>query len=113
MVTGHYGCGGVQAAFAPPPHGPLGDWLDPIRAVRIAHADELDLLPDDLTRGHRLCELNVMDQVVTLGRLSVITEAWKRGQPITLHGWIYDLRDGLIRDLGVSRDGPASGGFAG
>jgi len=110
MVTGHYGCGGVQAAFAPPAHGPLGEWVDHIRAVRIAHAMELDPLPDDLTRSHRLCELNVMDQVVTLSRLPVITEAWRRGQPITLHGWIYDLRDGLIRDLGVSLDGPASDG---
>jgi carbonic anhydrase len=113
MVTGHYGCGGVQAAFAPPAPGPLGEWVDPIRAVRMAHADELDRLPDDLARGHRLCELNVMDQVATLSRLPVITEAWRRAQPVTLHGWIYDLQDGLIRDLGVSLDGPAPGGSPG
>jgi carbonic anhydrase len=76
----------------------------------MAHADELDSLPDHLTRCNRLCELNVMAQVATLSQLPVITGAWKRGHPVTLHGWIYDLRDGLIRDLDVSLDGPAACG---
>ena len=108
MVTGHYGCGGVQAAFGPPSHGPLEGWVAHLRAIKEAHADELARLPDDGARGHRLCELNVMAQVATLSRLPVVTGAWERGQPLMLHGWIYDLQDGLVRDLQVSLDGPVS-----
>lgn len=67
-------------------------------------------LPDAAARIHRLCELNVMDQVATLRELPTVTGAWARGQALTVHGWIYDLRDGLIRDLGVSIDGPAASG---
>jgi carbonic anhydrase len=106
MVTGHYGCGGVQAAFGPPAHGPLEGWIGHLRALRRAHAGELAALPDDLARGQRLCELNVMAQVATLSRLPVVAAAWARGQELMLHGWIYDLRDGLLRDLQVSREGP-------
>ena len=104
IVTGHYGCGGVQAAFAPPGHGPLEQWVAHIRAVRRAHAGELDALPDEL-RSQRLCELNVTAQVATLTRLPIIRDAWRRGRSLTIHGWIYDLRDGLLRDLGVSTAG--------
>jgi carbonic anhydrase len=110
IVTGHYGCGGIQAAFAPPRHGPLGTWVGHVRETRQAHAGELDALPDDAARVHRLCELNVMDQVATLRELPTVTGAWARGQALTVHGWIYDLRDGLIRDLGVSVDGSAASG---
>lgn len=107
MVTGHYGCGGVQAAFGPPCRDPLEGWISPLRALRRAHAAELDALPDVAARQRRLCELNVVGQVATLRRLPVILDAWKRGHPLTLHGWIYDLGDGLIRDLEVSSDRPA------
>jgi carbonic anhydrase len=106
MVTGHYGCGGVQAAFGPPCKEPLEGWVAHLRAVRQDHALELDALPDAGMRVHRLCELNVIEQVATLSRLPVVVEAWRRGQQLTLHGWIYDLRDGLIRDLQVGRDAP-------
>jgi carbonic anhydrase len=105
MVTGHYGCGGVQAAFGPPSHGPLEGWIGNLRELRRVHAEELDALSDDRTRGQRLCELNVMAQVATLSRLPVVMAAWERGQELMLHGWIYDLRDGLLRDLKVSREG--------
>ena len=110
MVTGHYGCGGVLAALGPPSHGPLEGWIAHIREVRQAHAVELASLPDEAARGHRLCELNVIEQVRTLSRLPLITEAWQRGQRLMLHGWIYDLRDGLLRDLHVSLDGLAATG---
>ena len=105
MVTGHYGCGGVQAAFGPPFRGPLETWLGHLRAVKDAHADELAALPDDPSRFRRLCELNIASQVAILSGLPVVTGAWRRGQPLTLHGWIYALEDGLLRDLRVSLDG--------
>jgi carbonic anhydrase len=108
MVTGHYGCGGVQAAFGPPTHGPLEAWITHIRAVRAAHEKELAALPDMEARGHRLCELNVIEQVATISRLPLVLNAWRQGQRLMIHGWIYDLRDGLIRDLEVSVDSEES-----
>jgi len=107
IVTGHYGCGGIQAAFQAPLAHPLEGWIAPIRALRRTHAEELDRLPDDGMRWQRLCELNIMEQVRVLKSLPVILQAWDRGQPLALHGWIYDLRDGIIRDLGVSVDSAA------
>jgi carbonic anhydrase len=106
VVTGHYGCGGVQAAFGPPLAPPLEGWIGRIRALRERHAGELDRLADPEARQRRLCELNVVDQVRTLGGLPAVTGAWGSGRRLALHGWIYDLRDGLLRDLQVSRDRP-------
>jgi len=108
MVTGHYGCGGVQAAFGPPVREPLEGWIHHLRRLRRTHDSELAALPDDAARLRRLCELNVIAQVATLRRLPVLLGAWERGHQVTLHGWIYDLGDGLIRDLQVSCDGPAA-----
>lgn len=105
IVCGHFGCGGVQAAFGPPLELPLESWLQHIRAVRRAHEDELKALPDDDARARRLCELNVMTQVRSVCRLGTVVDAWERGQSLAVHGWVYDLRDGLLRDLGVSVDG--------
>jgi len=108
VVTGHYGCGGVQAAFGPPAADPLEGWIAPIRALYRSHARELALLADDDLRWRRLCELNVMDQVRILRGLPTLVRAWERGQRLAVHGWVYDLRDGLIRDLEVTVDsGPA------
>jgi carbonic anhydrase len=107
IVTGHYGCGGVRAALGGPLAPPLERWVGHVRAVRRAHQAELDAQPDDAARWRRLCELNVIAQVGTLRGLDLVTAAWARGQPLALHGWIYDLRDGLLRDLEVSADGPA------
>jgi carbonic anhydrase len=108
IVCGHYRCGGIQAAFEPPTHGPLEDWIAHIRELRQAHAAELDAIPDDDRRLQRLCELNVMAQVHTLTQLPIVTQAWARGAQLTIHGWIYDLHDGLLRDLEVSADQPPS-----
>ncbi|BDU72732.1 carbonic anhydrase [Mesoterricola silvestris] len=108
IVTGHYGCGGVQAAFGPPAREPLEGWIGHLRRLKGHHAAELAALPDGAARQRRLCELNVIAQVATLRRLPVLLGAWERGHQVTLHGWIYDLEDGLIRDLRVSCDGPAA-----
>jgi carbonic anhydrase len=102
IVCGHYGCGGVQAAFGPPLDGPLERWIYHVRDVRSAHAIELEPLADPATQWHRLCELNVKAQVQSLCRVASVCDAWRRGQELAVHGWIYDLRDGLLRDLGVS-----------
>jgi carbonic anhydrase len=107
IVSGHDRCGGIQAAFGPPTADPLEGWIAPIRALRQAHAGELDALPDADARWQRLCELNVMEQIRVLRGLPTLVRAWQRGQRLALHGWIYDLHDGLIRDLQVSVDGPA------
>ena len=102
IVCGHYGCGGVEAALGGPLNGPIERWLQHVRDVRTAHATELDRLSDPDDRWRRLCELNVMAQVQAVGRVPAVREAWRRGQALAVHGWIYDLRDGLLRDLNVS-----------
>ena len=107
IVCGHYRCGGIQAAFEPPTTDPLEGWIANVRATRQLHADELASLPDDETRWHRLCELNVIAQARMLSSLPIIVRAWKRGQQLAIHSWIYDLRDGLLRDLEVSISIPA------
>lgn len=104
IVCGHYQCGGVQAAFGPHTHQPLEGWIEELRALRHEHAAELERLPDDAERWHRLCELNVVGQVRTLSALPTVVDARRRGHAIDIHGWIYDLRDGLLRDLEVNDD---------
>jgi carbonic anhydrase len=103
IVCGHYGCGGVNAALGPAVRPPLERWLTPIRATAERHRMELDGL-DPGARGNRLCELNVVAQVHALTRLSTVRDAWGRGQSLAVHGWIYDLRNGLLKDLQVTID---------
>ena len=105
IVCGHYGCGGVQAALRVGMPPPLENWLEQIRSVYRNHREEIDALPDEKSRWWRLCELNVMTQVETVCQTDVVRSAWKRGQRLTIHGWIYDLREGLLRDLDVSVSG--------
>ena len=102
MVTGHYGCGGVLAALREDRMGLVDNWLRHVQDVRWKHAAELDALPTEAQRHDRLCELNVVEQVVNVSQTTVVRDAWARGQSLTVHGWIYDLRDGLLRDLGIS-----------
>lgn len=104
IVCGHYGCGGVRSALDGGAAGAVDHWLAPLRALAHRHSDELALL-DPAGRWSRLCELNVREQVEDLCGNPVVREAWDQGRPLTLHGWIYDLRDGLLRDLEVSRSG--------
>jgi carbonic anhydrase len=101
IVCGHYGCGGVKAAMENQPHGLVDNWLRNIRDTWRRNQEELEIIPDESGRNNRLCELNVCDQVVNVGNTTIIQDAWRCGQKITIHGWIYDLADGLLKDLGV------------
>lgn len=113
IVCGHYECGGVQAAFGGALKPPLEGWIDYFRRVREAHRRELDALPGHEERWRRLCELNVAAQVASVCRTDVVTSMWARGKWLTVHGWIYDLTDGLLRDLDLSTDGSGSRGSGG
>jgi len=106
VVCGHYGCGGVQAAFEDHLEDPLEIWIEHIRRIRTAHTEELESLADDDQRWRRLCELNVLSQVENLARLRVVRSAWEDGQDLAIHGWIYDVSYGLLNDLGASVVGP-------
>lgn len=101
IVCGHYGCGGVLAALRGDTMGLIDEWLAPVRLVREEHRAELDALPTETDRHRRLCELNVIDQVHNVASTNIVHEAWRRGQELAVHGWVYDIRDGLLRDLGV------------
>ncbi|HEX7046684.1 MAG TPA: carbonate dehydratase [Gammaproteobacteria bacterium] len=101
MVTGHYGCGGVRAALEDQRHGLVDNWLRPIQHVCHDHAASLDSLEGD-ARLDRMCELNVVQQVDNLRRTTIVQDAWARGQALDIHGWIYSVRDGLLRDLDVT-----------
>ena len=99
IVCGHYGCGGVLSALRDDRLGLVDNWLRHVQDVRWKHEQELAALPDDAARHRRLCELNVVEQVLNVSQTTVVREAWARGQPLELHGWIYDVGDGLLRDL--------------
>ncbi len=101
VVCGHYGCGGVRAALDEVSLGLIDNWLQHVRDVREKHRAALDRLPD-AERFARLCELNVVEQVAGLAATSIVRDAWARGQNLTVHGWIYGLADGRLRDLGVT-----------
>jgi len=104
IVCGHYGCGGVKAALAGERHGLVDNWLRHVTDVRDKHAAALAALPDDGARWDRLCELNVVEQVLNVSQTTVLRDAWARGQAVSVHGWIYALKDGRLRDLGVTAD---------
>ncbi|HEU5069385.1 MAG TPA: carbonate dehydratase [Verrucomicrobiae bacterium] len=101
IVVGHYGCGGVQAAYENLKFGLVDNWLRHVQDVMQKHAELLDRLPAE-QRVARLCELNVIEQALNVTQTTVVRSAWERGQPLTVHGWVYSLRDGLVRDLHVS-----------
>jgi carbonic anhydrase len=102
IVCGHYGCGGVNAALMQERHGLIDNWLRHIQDVHQQHLPVLDRIADLKARADRLCELNVVEQVSNVCRTSIVQDAWARGQPLAVHGWIYGLRDGLLRDLQVT-----------
>jgi carbonic anhydrase len=109
IVCGHYGCGGVTAALEGTRHGLIDNWLRHVADVAQSHAAELAPLADE-ERLARLCELNVAEQVANVCRTTIVEDAWARGEELTVHGVIYDLEDGLLRDLDVSRSrGDADG----
>jgi carbonic anhydrase len=102
IVCGHYGCGGVLAALRNDKLGLIDNWLRHIQDVRWKHQQELDALETEAQRHRRLCELNVIEQVVNVSQTTVARDAWARGQDLAVHGWIYDIADGLLRDLGIT-----------
>src|SRR5262245_52884452 len=101
IVCGHYGCGGVLAALRDEKLGLIDNWLRHVQDVRGKHWARLKALESEPQRHARLCELNVIEQVVNVSQTTVVRDAWLRGQALTIHGWIYSLRDGLLRDLGM------------
>jgi len=102
IVCGHYGCGGVKAAWSGASLGLIDNWLRHVQDVRDQHQGLIGEAGDDEARLGRLCELNVIEQVRHVCRTTIVQDAWRRGQPLAVHGWIYDLRDGLLRDLGCT-----------
>lgn len=100
IICGHYGCAGVRAATQDDTHGVADHWLSGIRKIWHAHSEELAALPDGEAQA-RLCELNVRQQVKSLCQSTVMQQAWRRGQEVDVHGWIYGLEDGRIRELGL------------
>jgi carbonic anhydrase len=108
IICGHYGCSGVRAAVMQERHGLVDNWLRHIQDVREQHLEGLESLAE-AERVDRLCELNVVEQVSNVCRTTIIEDAWARGQPLTVHGLIYGIQDGLLRDLQVSAAGPNLG----
>ena len=101
IVGGHYGCGGVLAALRDDHLGLIDNWLRHVQDVRSKHRSQLAQLAGEKQRHDRLCELNVIEQVVNVCQTTVVREAWARGQELAVHGWIYGLSDGLLRNLGM------------
>lgn len=104
LIVGHYGCGGVAAALDSCRHGIVDQWLHPIKDIYREHEKAIAQLPMS-ARFDRLCELNVIEQVHNLSQNYLIQEAWAKGQELSIHGWIYSIKDGLVRDLNVTISG--------
>ena len=101
IVCGHYGCSGIKAALEIKPHGLVDNWLRHVRDIYRRHQANLDAISNEPERMRKLCELNVIEQVINAGNTTIIQDAWTRGDEITIHGWIYDVADGLLRDMNV------------
>jgi carbonic anhydrase len=106
LVVGHYGCAGVAAALANRRLGLIDNWLRHIQDIRLKHAVYLESQPEE-KRADRLCELNVIEQVVNVCQTTIVQDAWERGQQLHVHGWTYALQDGLMQDLKMSIAAPA------
>ena len=106
IVVGHYNCGGVRAAYENTDNGMIDNWLRNIKDVQQVHRKRINAIQDEEARIDLLCELNVMTQVANVCHTSIAQNAWARGQQVDVHGWIYSLKDGLLKDLGCSVNGP-------
>jgi len=104
IVCGHYGCGGVGAALRHDRLGLVDNWLGHVRDIAGKHERQLARYPDEDSRFRRLCELNVIEQVVNVSQTTVVRDAWRRNQFLALHGWIYGIHDGLLRDLMITAE---------
>ena len=101
IVCGHYGCAGIRAVLRGDRLGLVNDWLQDVQDVRVRHAAQLAAVADEAQQFDRLCELNVLEQVVSVCEATSVQDAWARGQPLVVHGWVYAVSDGLLRDLGL------------
>lgn len=99
IVCGHYGCGGVKAAMDNKPLGLIDNWLRHLRDVYQKHQQVLNAIQDESKRWDKFCELNVIEQVYNVSHSTIVQAAWDRGQPLSVHAWIYSIKDGLMRDL--------------
>lgn len=102
IVCGHYGCGGVQAALTNKHIGLIDNWIRHIKDVYRFHQDELNAIEDEKEKFNRFVELNVFEQVYDLAKTSIMQTAWDREQAVHIHGWVYDVKDGLINDLKIT-----------
>ena len=102
IVCGHYGCGGIQAALTNKHFGLIDNWIRHIKDVYRFHQDELNAIEDEKTKFNRFVELNVFEQVYDLAKTSIMQTAWEREQEVHIHGWVYDVKDGLINDLKIT-----------
>jgi len=102
LVTGHYGCGGVRASMQEVQLGLIDGWLRSIRDLYYEHRDQLAQLPDEEARVDRLCELNVIQQVANVSHTTIVQNAWQRGQPLSIHGCIYSIKNGIWKSLNVT-----------
>jgi carbonic anhydrase len=106
IVCGHYGCGGVAAALDGAKLGLADNWLRHVQDVRHKHEEHLEYVPDGAQRTDRLCELNVLEQVVNVCQTTIVQDTWALGRALAVHGWIYRIADGLLHDLGLCVLGP-------
>ena len=106
IVCGHYGCNGVSAALHKQRVGLADNWLHHVHDVHAKHEARIAAIGDVSQRVDRLCELNVIEQVANVCQTTAVRDAWKRAQPLAVHGWVYGLEDGIVRDLGVTVEGP-------
>jgi carbonic anhydrase len=102
IIVGHHGCGGIRAALGTKKLGLIDNWLRHAQDVAMRYTDHLACYPDESARVDRLCELNVIAQVLNAAQTTIVQNAWDRGQDLTVHGWVYSLVDGRVRDLGIS-----------
>lgn len=107
IVCGHYGCGGVRATLLDERNGVVDHWLEPVRRTYLRNAERIDGIGNLEDRINALCELNVQDRVQDVAATTIIRDAWAQGQELAIHGWIYGLADGLLRNLDVTLTGPA------
>ncbi|MBI1255983.1 MAG: carbonate dehydratase [Chloroflexi bacterium] len=102
IVCGHYGCGGVAAAMQTREFGLIDNWLRHLKDIYLKHEDDLDIISDDRQRFDHFCEINVVEQVYHVCQTTIVQGAWRRGQELAVHGWIYGLHDGLLQDLNLT-----------
>jgi len=106
IVCGHYGCGGIQAAMENKEHGLIDNWLRHIRDVYRFHQTKIDAIQNEIEKINLLCELNVVEQVTNVCQTTIVQCAWKAGQELAVHGWIYNIEDGILKDLNVRVTSP-------